>query len=524
MTAQQIKTMGELNRTQLYLDALVRRRRYIKHLAFCEWWKDRSLQGDTQPLSRQRSALARHRGRRLMTQLKTVQAIMADANAHIDSLIKANQKAGPFKREKYRNFFSHTDVCVAFRDMGSAWPAAWSEDPTQPSEKAFDDWLAHEAPDLKNWVYSLASSPPDKQVAAPSGIAAKTKVKESAEWLARNKALAKLPEKYRNAVYNTTVAMLSGIPADHALIKNPSPAESVWAGQPWLPLFIEWEIEYVHIPRYFWELRHDDAGTGHYGIRPGCLLAEFSAEFPSRQLSGRALLLPHMNEVIKGMMKMLYGKQSPKALEQGGYLPARAAAEKFLQDIDIVFARLDGLTDHLLTLAQGVHAVPLSNSIQEKDGIFPNVEDLKLLYDESSDASANPMGSHGGLDVTPYGNSHDELTIAASREVQQPQKKDMFFHPVTHGQARITQLKLVDRFGQVVCGVDPRPEQAAPGRGLYPHVSRRLMCEPCPPLNEWADEWEKQPNTVRARAAHEVFGDDCPWFQLPPRINQDARL
>ncbi|KAK3322901.1 hypothetical protein B0H66DRAFT_620830 [Apodospora peruviana] len=303
-------------------------------------------------------------------------------------------------------------ISAALDIAGLCLAQTLGRNPTKISEAEFAAWLKNNAADLKGWMDKKASSP-EKAVDLPERIAAKaktTRIDQVLARLAQNGALANLPDQFRAALLNTMTVFSQNILASSITpmteASNPSVEECKWAGQPWLPLFIEWEAEYP-----------------------------------------------------------------PASVEN--YRALQGKLEEFLKTISISFARLDGFTDHLLTFCQ--------------ETVLTSPNDLHMLQDGKGES--DPIESFGGLDITPYSNTHDELTFSASRRTQGPAKKDRFFCPVTHGQASITQLKLVDRFGQVICAVNPANPQPL-----------------CP------------------NSEDEVFSDDCQWFQIPPRINQDARI
>lgn len=82
--------------------------------------------------------------------------------------------------------------------------------------------------------------------------------------------------------------------------------------------------------------------------------------------------------------------------------------EKFLECQNLLFGRLDGFTDYLLTLCQEAHAVPVENhgtSTASPEEILGDDESLQIFYGESKDSSS------GGPNVTFYGNSHYGLSL-----------------------------------------------------------------------------------------------------------------
>ncbi|KAF4493526.1 hypothetical protein FAGAP_10376 [Fusarium agapanthi] len=126
----------------------------------------------------------------------------------------------------------------------------------------------------------------------------------------------------------------------------------------------------------------------------------------------------------------------------------------FLEQLSLTFGRLDGFTDHLLTLHRGGRVIPTKrNRPLSSDEILSNTEAFEIFSGKE-----NCPEAAGGLDVSPYGSRHEGLSYTGSH-----------------------QLNALSKEGT-------------------------------------------EPNTAIPLAPSEVSDGDCPWFQLGPRINQDARL
>ncbi|KAF5658339.1 hypothetical protein FCIRC_12931 [Fusarium circinatum] len=402
---------------------------------------------------------------------------------------------GPFERKEISKFFSHTDP--AFRDMGRGWPDKWDSKPTTIETKTFDLWLNANADILKKWTEAT----PFEKEGAPT---TRARITDLWEHINNHIGLRKLPIELRQCMTNTMLAFTKEIvaerPGENTLIQNPSWEECCWDGQPWLPLFVDWEVEYVNIPSRMWQLRYDDDGSVHYGLDTDQKLSDLT--LGCRKFSGRSILQPDGQKLILGLLDMMH-RTVPVESEEVD--PVKAFAEEFLKGQNLLFGRLDGFTDHLLTLCQGAHAIPVRDGASTAgEEIFSEGKYLDIFYGDSTDLSS------GGLDVTPYGTYHEGLSYETLTSTDAVDDKNRFFQPVTHGQARLTQFKIVDRFGQVICAHDPRPEQ--PKVTLYPHVGSSLLCE---------SGGDDLPNTA---FTIENGADDCEWFQLGPRINQDARV
>ncbi|EWG54188.1 hypothetical protein FVEG_17276 [Fusarium verticillioides 7600] len=495
--AEQNGVLRQLNVMQDYLDALCRRTRYTRHLVFCEWWKHRSLIGNHDGLSELRRTRCTTRAKKLLEEMQSLTVLIRSAEIQILSVSDRSLPYGPFEKEETSKFFSHTDPAFVLRNMGSGWPEKWDSKPTTIDTETFNSWLATNAETLRKWTEAT----PFVKEGAPTTEA---RITDLWEHINDHRGLRKLPIELRQCLTNTMLAFIKEIvaetPGKHTLLQNPSWKECCWDGQPWLPLFVDWEVEYVNIPSRMWQLTYNDDGTVQYGLDADQKLSDLT--LGSRKFSGRSILQPGGQKLILGLLDMMH-RTVPVASDDVD--PVKAFAEEFLSGQNLLFGRLDGFTDHLLTLCQGAHAIPTREGAPTpEEEIFAEAESLNIFYGGPADSSS------GGLDVTPYGTCHEGLSYETLISTDAVDHKNRFFQPVTHGQARLTQFNIVDRFGQVICAHDPRPEQ--PKATLYPHIGSSLLCEP---------DGDASPNTAFAT---ENEADDCEWFQLGPRINQDARM
>ncbi|RKL51238.1 hypothetical protein BFJ72_g691 [Fusarium proliferatum] len=494
---EQKGVLRQLNSIQGYLDALYRRKRYTRHLVFCEWWKHRNLIGSHDPLFVQRRSRCTIRAKRLLEEMRSLTLLIRSAEMQVLSVMDRPLPYGPFEKEEASKFFSHTDPAFVLRNMGSGWPDKWDSDPTAIETESLTSWLNANAGTFMRWTEAT----PFMKEGAPTTQA---RIPDLWEHINNHSGLRKLPIELRRCMNNTMLAFTKEIVAEtrgeSTLIQNPSWKERNWDGQPWLPLFVDWEVEYVNIPSRMWQLRHADDGSVQYELDIDQKLSDLT--LGSRTFSGRTILQPNGQKLILGLLDMMH-RTVPLTSDEVD--PVKAFAEKFLKSQNLLFGRLDGFTDHLLTLCQGAHAIPMREGASTPgEEIFAEREYLDIFYGDPTDLSS------GGLDVTPYGTYHEGLSYETLNSTDAVDDSHRFFQPVTHGQARLTQFKIVDRFGQVICAQDPRPEEQKVT--LYPHFGSSMLCEPGN---------DASPNTAFKT---ENKADDCEWFQLGPRINQDARM
>ncbi|KAL1592605.1 hypothetical protein SLS60_011021 [Paraconiothyrium brasiliense] len=274
-----------------------------------------------------------------------------------------------------------------------------------------------------------------------------------------------------------------------------------WAGtQPWFPLFMEWEAEYVHIPFGKWELQQQTSSRSTveklaYQIRSDVDLTTARIE-DKRVVSGRSLILPQPSVSLRLIVSQLFSDTPPAVLES--LKLTEEERRKILESIDqlgLLSAPLAGFIDHLTTKFQGSHVKPFAKLPNRKITIGDAVTVSRAAG--FTDALIGYIGEE--TDLTPYGTS-----------VTAPHGASMF-KPATHGQFRLTKVNIIDKFGQVVHAIDPTvpPQDAEP---LYPCISESLRPQPLP----------GQP--LVANAVRPDKPGKCEFVQLPPRINQPARI
>lgn len=269
--------------------------------------------------------------------------------------------------------------------------------------------------------------------------------------------------------------------------------------QPWFPLFLEWEAEYTHIPYEDWTLqeqttRQSTATKLRYGIDDKYILKDLNIE-DKRTVSGRILILPQPNFSLQTKIDQLFSNTPPKILDNYLSKEERDKLQNELYKLAFLSSPLSGLTDHLLTLVQGSHikpnkrppgqnVQPIQEAVDVGKGVGLGRDQLILIGKES--------------DMTPYG------TL-----VQYLDEDFCAFKPATHGQFRFTKLNIFDKFGQAISAIDPSLEPPPP---LYPCISDYYACQLVKGTTDVA-------NTVV-----EDLPGKCEFMQLPPQINQAARL
>lgn len=203
--------------------------------------------------------------------------------------------------------------------------------------------------------------------------------------------------------------------------------------QPWRPLYMEWEIEYTHIPFEYWSLgekaaRLSDNKQVRYGTRvaSGKPLWEELGEpktHDTRILSGRVLILPQPSFSLDAKIQQLFSDTPPDHLDKYLSKEQRDELSKGVKKLPYLSAPLSGLTEGLLTLSQGTHIKPENKEMGEygeKMTVFSTA-----CFDSVGFTKENLQLIAGNSALTPFGN------LAAFADTPHCP-----FKPVTHGQFR----------------------------------------------------------------------------------------
>ncbi|CAJ0550011.1 Ff.00g099410.m01.CDS01 [Fusarium sp. VM40] len=521
-TEKEMKALLKADRFQAYIDALDRQEGYLRHRLFCEWWKRRAhvLGG------RWRDPLVRAEcNRRIQDDLAALKVVEELRQRYNQSNVPADLET--MHATARSEFFSRTSPSIVMGGLGTAWPSEFlvkENNKARPlSSLPFTGKQGAEL--VQQWLKELVgakSGDANHQLCMVHGMKLffhnPELVKKIIDGEKSNRGLMRLPALFEsldslNALNYTAPGWVRvGVDAlmqewAYALsignpekMKEPRPAyynkvDTHWNDtQPCRVLFLEWEVEYHHLPKRFWTLQRLSDGTADYRIAPGVNISSFDMmDLHKRTVSGRSILRPNAEWAMTTLAQQLLDKLDNESLEKaglaGGKTQILAQLEKALKSLNLVSGNLDGFTDQLLTLHGGIHVSPYESETHP-----PRNDKEKSLLNAL-------LGSENGQDVTQFG--EDVCSI---------DKAESDFKPVTHGQARFTKFNIVDKFGQVVSPIHT-PDIINTTKPLYPCLGRTIACQP----NE--AEGGGFANSVELDKEH------CSqFFQLGHRINQDARL
>jgi len=521
-----------LNRTCRLRDAAQRRLKARRQAVFSNWWLAvTQAEGDL-------NDEIRNRIETLVTQIKTLEGTIGDLNKIIKDASGEDpqnpNKVQDFESGVHPPFAQQRDPTLLVGGVRSGWEvdyllrylarldcqvmkptksgddALWAQFFKDIVEAKMPPWMQQSTKDLLLEFVLLRNRRQDSDDGHP---------KEPSQLAERGLIpgeMLRLRELSETAV---RPPLRSEIPLFHDRLGRNIKGEKVWRDhwnetQPWFPLFLEWEAQYVHVAHNDWELSdsrwwHSEGVKTHYSVKPGVDLAEkYAKAEDKRSFSGRILILPQPSFSIDAKITQLLVDTLPSQLDQ--YLPAaeRVQLVENLHKLQFLSSPLSGFNGHLQTVEQGNHVKPsIRDPKEDKIQFITEAQrpDAGLKKDQMS-----KMGIE--TDVTPYGTTRKP--IAGSDGPPS-------FKPVIHGQFRLKRVNIVDKFGQVVHLLDPTP---VPDDAPPEQVPRAWPC-----LSDWYSPGSKKlkggyvvPNTVED--VLDKKDPRCEFAQVPLQINQSSRI
>ncbi|KAJ4007416.1 hypothetical protein NW752_007604 [Fusarium irregulare] len=482
-----IQALNELNLTQALQDSCERAMVQYRWDMFSLWWKyAREDQGNDQNETFKADAA------RISTRIRGLQTRIGNLQTRVQLLLR-NSALSTVESTSEPVFYEGNDPTVLIGGI----PSGWALD--------YLDNLAIRAP------YQIIV--PDQD--PPTGLQAMTLILSS-----------KLP----GILAEASRALLSefhalrpsgndaGTPAEgtfypqfHDQLTTDGRWRDRWGDrQPWFPLYAEWEVEYTHIPFEYWKLdehtaRHSEDKLVRYGVTvpssrdPPPPLWEALGQKDIRILSGRVLILPQPSFALGAKIKQLFQNTPPSILDK--YLP-KDQRENLLANIgklSYLSSPLSGFASGLVTQAEGSHLKP-ENKVVGPEGEFSYVINA-AAFNAAGLTEDNLKLINGESALTPY-----------AALVNFTDSDNCPFKPVTHGQFRFRKFNVIDKFGQALMAIDQKPRRNGPPP-VYPCISNFYAPQ------EITVDGEKYANTVIQDRS-----EQCEFLQLPPQINQPARI
>ncbi|KAF9767181.1 hypothetical protein IL306_000309 [Fusarium sp. DS 682] len=468
--------LTQLNEIQSTMDAAHREREGIFRQLYGVWWSAIELASLPALMHSSRRDAIKTSGQELESRLNKINKTIADLESLLSSSkskIEAQLSTGQtLAKAQEKPFGRRQDPTVLLAECQNGWPDNFHE-PVQAR--------------MADSIPVLASTDD-----------------------AKSKAMGDIPSLMKTVGYPDSIAdAASHLLKDFVSSDDNGKTGVTWpksaydtmedAGgvQGWFPLFMEWEIEYHHIPLQYWQFRPDSlTGAWHWSIKDDIVLSKLTDSGKDcRTIRGRAAIPPQSGVTLQAKIRQFLDMQSPSAIDQ----VTRASLLSAAGNLQYLSAPLAGLTDQLLTLCHGHYPCPdpSDQSVLDIMGVEKStLSQLTILHNTA------PYGSSTHIDP-------------AYRSAFSP------FKPVVHGQARFKRLTLIDKFGQVVVVVGPKgpddPNAQAPVEwptALYPCISPYLACDVVSGDSTFPNTAIKSDTTEGA----------CQFFQVPPGINQPSRL
>lgn len=483
-----IRNLATLNNCQRYLDGLNRQLELLRWGMFAFWWQ---YMTDLEPTTTPDQVKAKS---------DTIMAIMAQIVVATNAVQAAQIPipGGLAQMGVLPPYYQARDPTMLVAGIESGWP--W--DYLNQLQSRVDTQLYYApgvAPEMDPAWTTFCNTIVPKLDPAVQGAA----LSLVGEFLALDPDTVTPPpaqDGYEPPLYHD-------LDKKHALPDGKAPWRDRWEqSQAWFPLFLEWEAEYTHIPLEvtdpLWTLDQRGAWPNdpvklRYGITPGVELADITPPLnDKRTVSGRVLILPQPELNLQTIVTQILAN-----LPEGYLTPEQARELKDnLHELAFLSSPLSGFTEHLLTRVQGNHIKPTV-----RDSSTGTVKPFAAAIDVGKSVGFDtPQLTMMGIDtdLLPYG-----TLVSYLDDNYCP------FKPATHGQFRFTALNVIDKFGQAITAIDPTPmpvDQGPPP--LYPCISEYYV---------------PQSSSKDAEVANTVVQDKpglCQYVQLPPAINQPARL
>ncbi|WP_157851780.1 hypothetical protein [Streptomyces monomycini] len=373
-----------------------------------------------------------------------LEAAIADFTARPDIDVP---EGTALQREMSENYYTPADPVVVVEGANITDPLAHDE--PLPVRLAGD--LLHSLK-IDGSFEDVPATPPSPQLDGfpppVSSLLAEFALLDKAAW---TPAAAPGPTALHNAIAHPDLNITGSLAAYTAYWK-----------QPWLPMYLQWDVRYVPTPFRTEDTEHWEFDGNAYTWKGTGSTAQDASSSLRRIFKGRSFLTPTVRYAVERQLDR-YLQTYPDA-EAMGVRQLRHDAS----DLDMLSQTLDGFHDWLLT--RSGEARPL----RSRNPVPPALQPLL------GDAAACPAPS-GHSDTDPA---------------------DDTFQPVRAGQFFFYDLRIIDRFGRVVDltnAAQNNYERFAPVRSLsvLPDARKPLY-----------------PDPIGAQR----------FIQLPPRLLQPARV
>lgn len=491
--AANIAKLAVVNSQQRYLDVLSRQLQLLRWEMFALWWE--YMTDLTAPDPQKTKLIVQQKSQQISNLLAQMTLALANVQKSKSTIPDGLAQMGVLP-----SFYQARDPTMLVAGIESGWPYDYLNDLNTRVDTQLV--VASDAPPMdQSWTTFCANILP-KLPPALKNVAQGL----VAEFLSLNPNLETPPTPEPGSLD----PLYHDKDKTHFLPDGTAPWRDRWEeSQAWFPLFLEWEAEYTQIPYTpddsLWTLGPRSAWLSdpkklRYGIAPGVELADLKLA-DRRTVSGRVLILPQPNFSLQTIVNQILDNTPPQQLNSLLTPEQQQELRDHLNELAFLSSPLSGFTDHLLTRVQGNHVKPTVRVPNTDTDPQPFTAAIAVGQDVGfGRTELTMMGIE--TDLTPYGTLVSYLDSNFCP-----------FKPATHGQFRFTALNIIDKFGQAIHAIDPTPTPDDVGPPpLYPCIS---------------EYYTPQPSNQDPSKANTVVPDGpnlCQYVQLPPSINQPARL
>lgn len=424
--AGNVENLVKLNREQTLLDAITRKLQRLRWQMFSEWWKSVT---DINPTKKRKEDTS-SRVEQIEIDILKLQNKAQDCQRNIDTL-KSKQMEPATKS----SFYQQRDPTLLVGGIRSGW----EPDYLQKLKIRLDSQLVtygKKLPEFEEkgiWQKFMKSIGPITSTGI--GTTVENLLQEFVSLLPAGK------EPDRSGVQQ--------LPLFHDQLTFGKDVKGDWRDrwsekQPWFPLFLEWEVEYVHLDSNDWSIeerpgRNGEAKKLRYGIKKDVdLKQKYDKIKPNvqdrRSFSGRSLVLPQPSFNLQAKVEQLIADTPSSKLSDLPNADRLDYLQRELYQLAFLSSPLDGFTAHLTTLNQGSHVKPILRQMEKNE----------LIYTPVPEAVRDDVG----LNKTRMRRIENETDLTPYWTAEKPATNHALFKPVTHGQFKFTKLNIIDKFGR----------------------------------------------------------------------------
>jgi len=164
--------------------------------------------------------------------------------------------------------------------------------------------------------------------------------------------------------------------------------------QDWFPLFLEWKVEYYHVPFPKWEFAPDSV-TGHWRyvilVNNYQLPSDATVGQDMRVIGGRISFLPQPGASLRTRLEQLFAQITSKGGQDDE--DRRTVLMDRARNLEYFSSLLAGLADHLLTRCRGHYPHPNADDSELEAAL--GITHATMLLLANSDLPVQELAPYG---------------------------------------------------------------------------------------------------------------------------------